>query len=203
MQVPMLYPPISEIKQIKELNLSIICTSSCRMIFRGLEVGYHSSIDPLFIEMRSQVAKGSLSFAKKTNYTLLHEVFNNPNKALITPCESAQVMINSISMFSKKLHVVKEVIVSYPLIYEGFPFERQMHQLLLSYFESGIGQWEEQMNQWKELMPILMKEKKEALIRVFNMDDLQVAFIILFIGLCISTFVFLLELMSKYWLIQL
>ena len=198
MQIPMLYPPINEIKQIKELNHSIICTYpySCNMIFGKTLENY--ATDQLLKKMVDQVTPDSFRFGKKSNYTL-YDVFNNPKMALITSCESAELMINSIPMFSKKLHVVEEVIASFPLCYEGFPFEKQMHQLLLSYFESGIGQWEEHMYQIMKLMRILRNEKKEPLVRIFNMDDVQVAFIILFIGLCISTFVFFLELMFKHW----
>ena len=198
-QVPMLYPPINEIKQIQELNLTIVCAYpySCEMIFgRSLKDLYP---DKLLRKMSHQVTKDSFAYLSKSNYYTLFDVYNNPNMSLVTSCESARLMINSIPVLSKKLHVVGEVIVTYPLSYEYFPFQSQLHQLLLSYFESGIGLWEKQMIESTELTKILRKEKKEPSIRVFNMDDLQVAFIILFIGLSISTFVFLLELISKHF----
>lgn len=202
MQVPLLYPPVNEIKQIKDLNLSIVCTFSysCLMIFGKLLIPNYSNdiLDKLLISMSGQVLSQGKYLHFRDQWTL-NDVFKNPNLALITPCESARLMINKIPKFSKKLHLVEETISLYPLYFENFPFIKRLRKLLLEYLECGIGQWSEQLGQWNKLMKILLKEKQEPLVRVFNMDDLQIGFIILFIGLSISTFVFILECMSNYW----
>ena len=213
MQVPLLYPPIRDMKEIRDQNLTIICKypSVCFSIF-GID-GWslkktNDVIYKLFDEMSHQfihagsaglliTRKDRMKVILKSNYTL-NDVLNNSNMALITSCESAHAMINAIPTFSKKLHVLEERIGIFPLFLMEFPFVEQMHQLLSFYFESGIGQWSQHMFEWKKLMVILMKEKKGPSVRVFNMDDVQVAFIILFIGLSISTFVFLLECLSKF-----
>ena len=156
---------------------------SRQFIYKGLYKPYNPVYTPTYIY--------------KSIHTL-NDVISNSNTTLITPCESARAIINTIPSFSKKLHVVEETIVTFPLVYLPFPYEDKMRHLLALYYESGIGQWKEYQFQWEKLLRILMKEKNEPLVRVFNMDDVQVAFIILVIGLFISTFVFLLECISEY-----
>ena len=201
MQVPPVYPPINEIKQIKNRNLSIFCTFpfSCYMIFGISGI----STDKLFSEMVYQFLDLDVTTSYQQYTRTLMDVYNHPNYALITSCESARWMINKIPTLSKKLHVVEETITMYPIYYQVFPFQKQMRQLILSYYESGIGQWADHMTQWKKLIYILFREKSQKPpVKVFTMDDLQIAFIILFVGLSISTFIFILECISKYWLLR-
>ena len=202
MQVPPVYPSINEIKQIKDQNLTIICTYpfSCYMIF-GLAYGFENNVGKLFKAMSSQyIEKNQDVKLFFLTFHTLNDVFSQPDIALITPCESARLMINKIRILSKNLHVVEETITSFPLYYENFPFDQQLHQLLLSYFASGIGQWAEHITHWNKLITILFREKREPPVKVFSMDDLQIGFIFLFIGLSISTFIFILECISTRWL---
>ena len=204
MQVSRLYLPINEIKHIKDIDLSIICTFpfSCLMIF-GIEhfiKGTTFSRDDLLSGMVDQLHiprtnKTQINF--KPNLALW-DVYNDPDLAIVTPCESARSMINNIPTFSKNLHIVEETIASFPLYYKRFPFEDQLRRLLFIYTEAGIAQWVDQMDELKQIMKILWKEQKPPLIRVFNIEDVQIAFIILFFGLLLSTFVFFCELITKY-----
>ena len=198
-QIPMFYPSINQIKQIKQLNLPIVCAHyhTCLMLFgkivltkKGHQQGNYTN--QLFLDMTRQLFRPNLHMNLNRILQVKQEC------ALITPCEPAYALINKIPSYSKKLHVVKETITTFPLYLGKFPFLPQLQKLLMLYLESGIGQRAEHMAEWKKFIRMMLKEKPEPLIRVFTMDDVQVAFIILFIGLFFGTLVFLMEWFSHY-----
>lgn len=197
MRLPRLYPPIDDIKQIKDLNITILCTYTytCDFIF-------NSKGDKLFTELSKQWNTLGVVNNTITNFlpnVTVNDIFTNSQTALLTPCASARSMLKNIPKFAKKLHLVEEKISIYPLYYTQLPFEEHLRQLLFSYLESGIGQWVDHMIEWRNLIKILQKEEKQSHVKVFNLDDVQIAFIMLFIGLFISTLVFIFECLTKYW----
>lgn len=200
LKVPRLQPPITQIRQIKEANLTIVCTFTytCLVLFGS------QYQDELFAEMfklkqyvppRNRFMQTEFS----PNVTL-HDVLSHRQMALITPCASARAMVTKIPKFSKKLHVVEEQIATYPLYYLPFPFESHLRRLLFWYMESGVGEWAQETRQWRNLMKILLKEENEPHVRVFSMDDVQIAFLILLVGLVAAIFVFIVECSIQNWL---
>ena len=189
LQTPGRQPPINSIKQLQSTNIRIHCIYIyyCHMIFDEQNLKY------LFLNWDPEERGGR---PRLLNHTI-NDVLMNSNMALIMSCKVARRTFNEISKYSDELHIVEEIISTYPLFIReymgmGFPFYEKLRRLLANFDENGIGQYEEETYQLSILRKQINENQTEKL-KVFSIDDLQIAFIILGIGLSISILIFILE----------
>lgn len=132
------------------------------------------------------------------------DVFLDNKNALMLPCEEAYKVLQTNVQFRKELIVVDEIVGSFPLYYKGLNreliFPKHLRKILLSFYESGIAQWLDHIDEWRKLMRILIRHtanQVETNLRVFKLKDLQGAFLVLIIGLVFALVIFTIEMTSR------
>ena len=185
LQTPGSFPSIDSLSELRNANYTVQCTSEelCKMIF-GHFYGN---------QLLQKIGK---NWRKNVTPTL-NDVYYNPNNALIIPCRSVRNFIKVIKKFQNSLHILRAKFAEFYLCFYASTgtvhFQSKFHQIIASFYESGIAQWHETNDEWKRLMTILFKEGSSANIRAFSLYDLQIAFIILLIGEMLAFVVFLCE----------
>lgn len=197
LQTPGCYPPIDTIDGIDKSNLTILCQyiPICLIYF-----GYwKSDVSDVLLKLKDQW-KVPRDENNQLDYSVsysLNDLYANSNIALLYSCEDAIKSLNSIQSYRNNLHIVKEVISTSPLFFQGgymqTPFIRYTQNVIYIFYESGIAQWEDQMYEWKKLIRILFKEEASESFKIFSMKDLQIAFIILIFGNLMAIGIFIVE----------
>lgn len=191
------YPPPNTLEDLAEREIELLCDQGNCVNISDANVGKR-----VMQKFRDGFRPISNSFMLPNKPFSLQDVSENSSLAIFYPCESARVNIEKIQKYSETLHLVKETLTTTPLLFgtisNNFPNMEKIRKMLISYEENGIARWRHHLYEWKEFLPILMKDRQKATLKIFSMEDLQIAFIILLIGEMIAILVFLLEILQIF-----
>ena len=133
----------------------------------------------------------------------LRDVYLNSSIAVVWNCEEAQDIINTIEpVAATNLHIMKERVGAFPLVYveSAFPYPRVLYKILIGYYESGIAQWLDHMEEWLQIFKFMIRiSMRQNSFQALKIENLQVAFHILFWGELVAIFIFLFEIMYSRW----
>ncbi|PSN55153.1 Ionotropic receptor [Blattella germanica] len=152
----------------------------------GLSVGTRS----LNLLDESPLLKNKLLLLS-TEDSVIGNIAFRRNIAGMTRLSSAQIHVLEYlnNDGSPQLHIVKECLRFYALAYvveKGSPLLKRMNQILWRLIESGL------IKRWTEESVFFRGGANVSTLRVFSLEDLQLAFLLLAGGLGIAVFIFVL-----------
>ena len=202
LQSPGRYEPINTLEELQKANLTIYCKNylNCERLFDNII----QDISPIFHQLVKQLAYTRLSKIDKLYFIFnrsafdenIDTVYMHSDRALIINCNEAIDLINTIPKYKKNLHIVDERITINPsVIYSQFtpPYFDHIVRILFTFHESGIAQWWDSHEQWKQQLKRLFQEKELPRLKVFSLKDLEIAFFILIFGNFIGFVAFIFE----------
>lgn len=206
LQSPGRYPPINTMEDLSDSNITIHCQFSmfCYFFFKQ-----KNFTDPSILEIRKKVRipliekPGDIPQIFK-GQTTIHDVYSLPQIGLIYTCSNAEKLITEIPKYNRELHIMNIRLMSIPLFLNpGFginnrplPFNEEVKRIIALFYQNGIAQYLDDLQEWITLMKILFHEKQFDDLKVFSLEDLQIAFLLLLIGVSCATLVFILEVIS-------
>lgn len=193
LQAPGRYPPVNSISEFENNPRIIHCTHTfiCYQLFSNGPIELKQLVKYIHSSERH-------SHPRPTNVTL-NDIYLNPNSALVMSCEKARRSLSLIRKYSNSLHIMAERITMYPLfirseLHEGFAYYEEFRRMVATFYESGIAQWLDEKYEMEKLIKLLIKNRyNPEKVKTFNLNDLQIGFILLIIGYILATFVFILE----------
>lgn len=194
LQSPSRYPPKDKLQQLLDHNYTV----RCHEVDFVYEFFKNSSDSKFSILNNIYVKWFPVNDAQKLidlNVTL-DTVYHDATIALILPCQTALTLINQNAKYQESLHIMKDRIGTYPLLLNtlrrGFPFYDKFLSKLSGFVENGLFLWYDELQTWNTMMQTFNQHESEIeKVKIFSINDLIVAFIILLIGLALAMCVFI------------
>ena len=200
LQEPGRYSPPNSLQGVVDDKLIITCKmqSYCIQLFMDPK-------DPILKQLSHILRKSSTptSFVYyfPRGIVRLEDVLTKPQYAVVYRCSRVRKNIEKIKRFSDNLHIVEEVLTNGLLLFDHyemkFPFVEDLQRVLFGFQQSGIAHKVEELEEWLNNLKVIFSEKKSnSNLKIFSMNDLQIAFIILFIGETFAIIIFLFEVLK-------
>lgn len=129
------------------------------------------------------------------------DVYSKDNLALWMPDQDVKALLMNIPKYQKRLYALDKTILTIPLFYKMLndlkSFKDQLNVIINAFYESGIAQWKDHMEEWRLLN--IYNNNIETLPRIkLSFYDLHICFLIWIGGLGIAFLVFIYEMVSFY-----
>ena len=203
LQSPGRYPAINTMGELSDSNITIYCQFSmyCYFFF-----GQKLFTDTSILKIRQMIQIPLIEESGKTpkifkGNTTIHDVYTTQKIGLIYTCSNAEKLITEIPKYNRELHIMNERLMSIPLFLNPcygsnnrpLPFNEEVKRIIALFYQNGIAQYLDDLHEWITLMKILFREKHLDNFKIFSLEDLQIAFLLLLLGCSCGTVVFILE----------